>query len=642
VAGFGDCDKTASTGCETDTQTDEENCGVCDVACQFTNAAAVCTAGKCNIASCISPFNDCDLLSSNGCESNKSSDLNNCGTCGNSCLLAHANPKCDNGSCAIASCQSGYGDCNGLDSDGCETNLTASVSNCGGCNVVCSGNNATPTCVNSTCSLSCNAGFKNCDGSNANGCEVNTNTSVNNCGNCGIVCTAPTGSTPNCVNGVCGISSCTAPLADCNGSSSDGCEVNTSNNVSNCGTCGNACFAANGTAGCVSSACTVASCNAGFQNCDGVYSNGCEKNIKTDPQNCNGCGNVCNGTNGTASCTNGVCGITCNTGFANCDNNPANGCEVALTTVSNCGGCGVACSNGHGTTLCTAGACVPSCASGWGNCDGNPNNGCETPLNTATDCGACGTQCALANATESCSTGSCQITACDTGYGNCDGTTSNGCEVNTQVSVPHCGGCGQACSSANGTSSCSGGNCAIVCNAPYQNCDGNARSNGCEANTQTDPLHCGNCTTSCPSGQSCVSGTCQISGCGTGTANCDGQSGNGCECQSSSCCGTSCQTRHCNGVGGDLGQHWYDCTAVATYTSVQASSACYAYNPSGTCAGFTCGQGNAICSNSGPKCICWGYSGAIAGKVFQSGKSNCSGLICPIPTDPSWDYAGCP
>ena len=97
-----------------------------------------------------------------------------------------------------------------------------------------------------------------------------------------------------------------------------------------------------------------------------------------------------------------------------------------------------------------------------------------------------------------------------------------------------------------------------------------------------------------------------------------------------------------NGIGGDLGQHWYDCTPVATYTSVQASSACYAYNPSGTCAGYTCGQGNAICSSGGPKCICWGYSGAIAGKVFQSGKSNCSGLICPISTDPSWDYPGCP
>ena len=641
-AGFGNCDNTASTGCETNTQTNDQHCGACGTVCSFTNAVASCETGSCKISSCVAPYANCDGNTANGCESNKTSDVNNCGSCGNVCLLPHATPKCDGGTCAIASCNSGWADCNGLDSDGCEANLTSSTASCGACGNICGTNNATPTCNAGSCVLNCSAGFANCDGNPANGCEVNTSNSVNNCGICGKVCPGGSGSQPNCVNGVCGISSCTAPLADCNGNAGDGCEVNTSNNPSNCGACGTICFAANGTSTCTSSNCTVATCNAGFGNCDGLYSNGCEKNLKTDPLNCNACGTVCNSTNGSASCSNGVCGITCNSGFANCNGLVSDGCEIPITTTSNCGACGVTCTNAHGGTACTAGACVPTCAAGWANCDGNPNNGCETPTNTATDCGACGVACALPNASSSCTTGSCQIVSCNAGFGNCDGTTSNGCETNLNTSVPHCSACGSACSGANGTPSCSGGSCFIACNAGFANCDGNAKSNGCEVNTQTDPQHCGNCATVCGGGQSCVSGSCQVAGCSPNTADCDGQSSNGCECTTSTCCGASCQVRHCNGFGGDLGQHWNDCSPVGTYTSIQASSACYAYNGSGTCAGFSCGQGSAICSQGGPKCICWGYTGEIAGKVYQSGKGNCSGLICPLSTDPSWDYPGCP
>lgn len=47
--------------------------------------------------------------------------------------------------------------------------------------------------------MSCAAGTANCDGVSSNGCEVNTNTSGTNCGACGNVCAAGSG----CSNGAC-------------------------------------------------------------------------------------------------------------------------------------------------------------------------------------------------------------------------------------------------------------------------------------------------------------------------------------------------------------------------------------------------------------------------------------------------------
>jgi hypothetical protein len=59
--------------------------------------------------------------------------------------------------------------------------------------------------------------------------------------------------------------------------------------------------------------------------------------------------------------------------------------------------------------------CVPSgtCPSGWGNCDGSSTNGCETPLNTIANCGACGKSCTtVANGAAACVNGKCMY-ACN-------------------------------------------------------------------------------------------------------------------------------------------------------------------------------------------------------------------------------------
>ncbi|MCA9577930.1 MAG: hypothetical protein KC668_20990 [Myxococcales bacterium] len=44
---------------------------------------------------------------------------------------------CIEGACHVASCEVGFGDCNGLVADGCETDLGITAAHCGGCGIVC-------------------------------------------------------------------------------------------------------------------------------------------------------------------------------------------------------------------------------------------------------------------------------------------------------------------------------------------------------------------------------------------------------------------------------------------------------------------------------------------------------------------------
>jgi hypothetical protein len=199
------------------------------------------------------------------------------------------------------------------------------------------------------------AGTADCGGTSC----TNTTNNVNNCGACGTVCPAPTNGTAACVSSVCTVGSCNSGWGNCDSNAANGCEANLTSNVNNCGACGTVCPApANGAAACLGSICTIGTCNAGFANCDGVLANGCEANLTNSVNNCGACAKVCpTPANGTAACVAAVCLIgTCNTGYADCDQVLANGCEVNLrTSNTNCGACGHACS---GTTPnCVNGAC---------------------------------------------------------------------------------------------------------------------------------------------------------------------------------------------------------------------------------------------------------------------------------------------
>jgi|GEM_PF-1212356 hypothetical protein len=289
--------------------TDANNCGTCGNVCPpLTNASPACISGNCGIGSCNPGFLDCDLNAANGCEVNKNTDPNNCGNCGVSCPnVQNATRACNAGNCGIGSCNAGYADCNANPTDGCEVNTAIDVSNCGACGNSCSAPHvATSTCVTGACHIqSCTPGFSDCDGLEANGCEVNTATDANHCGNCSTVC----------------------------------------------GTVSNA-----STVGCSSSTCTIFACNAGFANCNNLYSDGCEVNVNTSVSNCGSCGHVCSANNCTPSCSAGTCVDSCNAGFANCDNNPSNGCEVNLgNDHNNCGSCGHVCTVAQ---TCVSGVCM--------------------------------------------------------------------------------------------------------------------------------------------------------------------------------------------------------------------------------------------------------------------------------------------
>ena len=206
--------------------------------------------------------------------------------CGAVCAdVAMDNANC--GACGSA-CKGGQTCCSG----GC-TALSGDVSNCGACGNACAGKNASWSCTASTCHVaSCNGGYSDCNTNPSDGCEVHTDADPANCGSCGKACSAPNG-TAGCAAGACTVAGCNAGFANCNNQPNDGCEVNTTNNPSNCGGCGKVCTVANGSAGCAASACTVAACNPGFANCNGQVADGCEVNTTADNANCGKCGMQC-------------------------------------------------------------------------------------------------------------------------------------------------------------------------------------------------------------------------------------------------------------------------------------------------------------------------------------------------------------
>ena len=248
-------------------------------------------------------------------------------------------------------------------------------------------------------------------------------------------------------------------------------------------------------------------CDGVDNNCNNLIDEGTD--ISSDPNNCGGCGLVCSTPNASAVCLGGSCKVgSCSSGYADCNSDPSDGCEVNVTNDTNhCGACGQGCSTG---TSCVSGSCeMISCPDGTADCNGDIPGSCATPLNTLTDCGACGDLCdPIHTATPACVSGSCEVLACDAGYADCDSLAANGCEVNVANDAYNCGTCGQVCSTPNASAVCLGGSCEVsTCSTGYADCDASA-ANGCETNVKTDPKNCGGCGNSCSSGI-CTNGLCQ-------------------------------------------------------------------------------------------------------------------------------------
>jgi alpha-tubulin suppressor-like RCC1 family protein len=90
---------------------------------------------------------------------------------------------------------------------------------------------------------------------------------------------------------------------------------------------------------------------------------------RTQALHCGACGRVCpRVTNGVASCAAGQCRAACATGFADCNGDPADGCETSVGTSANhCGACGRRCAPSQS---CAAGTCVTACPAGQSACGG--------------------------------------------------------------------------------------------------------------------------------------------------------------------------------------------------------------------------------------------------------------------------------
>ena len=63
------------------------------------------------------------------------------------CDLANATAACSAGGCVVARCNAGFGDCDGNAANGCEVDLRVTAAHCGGCGAACALPNATPACA---------------------------------------------------------------------------------------------------------------------------------------------------------------------------------------------------------------------------------------------------------------------------------------------------------------------------------------------------------------------------------------------------------------------------------------------------------------------------------------------------------------
>jgi hypothetical protein len=295
------------------------------------------------------------------------------------------------------------------------------------------------------------------------------------------------------------LGACQTGYDNCDRVADNGCEAELTSSAMTCGNCLNVCG--------MGTYCADRTCHA----CGGTgitCGTACV-NRNTDPANCGACGTVCQARpNARPTCAMASCGVACTPGFGNCDSTIENGCETDLnTSAAHCGACGRTCPITNGTGACTAGLCtVGSCNPGWGDCDRDPSNGCEAPLNTPANCGGCGRACVLPNATSTCMggpTGTCALISCNAGFSNCDREPSNGCEVNTAYDAANCSTCGNRCTATvpNGHPACLGGTCGTACNIGYGDCNGSG-VDGCETNLMSSS-NCGACGRICARGTVC-------------------------------------------------------------------------------------------------------------------------------------------
>jgi hypothetical protein len=223
---FADCDGDLSNGCEVDTQGDAQNCGACGQGCVLDHATAACGAGLCKVSACDTDYADCDGDPANGCEVFLQGDASHCGACSNACPTpSGANAVCIGGKCGASNCSAPLENCDMSLDGSCEVDLSTDAQNCSACGQACSFANAASACDNSACVLAaCNMNYQDCNKDPVDGCESNSHVDASNCGSCGKACSFPNG-VPACAGGSCVLQGCAAGYKDANANAGDGCEL---------------------------------------------------------------------------------------------------------------------------------------------------------------------------------------------------------------------------------------------------------------------------------------------------------------------------------------------------------------------------------------------------------------------------------
>ncbi len=246
LSGFADCNGLVDDSCETPIVDDVNNCGGCGIVC-----ADICMDGICGCRGGTPDF--CDQ----GC-TNLDTDNWNCGSCGEVCPESTDPPPppewnaahgCLGGKCNKLGCIPPWRDCNGdilhPSGDGCESDTSSDVANCGGCGQACA---AGETCFNGVCECHCGS---TCF-------QEMLNLDPQNCGACGHECPAADHASPVCHEGICE-TRCLPGWGDCDGRSANGCETNLADDPFNCGGCGVRCDGIEKQA-CVEGQCSVKEC----------------------------------------------------------------------------------------------------------------------------------------------------------------------------------------------------------------------------------------------------------------------------------------------------------------------------------------------------------------------------------------------
>ncbi len=341
---------------------------------------AATTALLCIGTSCPAPFATC--ASEEGpaykCGTDLAHDPNNCGACGNKCLVykpLRMTSRCVNGACELECMNDPFRptdrrNCNGEVDDGCEVDVLTDPENCGACGKACG---AGQPCIKGKCGcpanqIACPSG----PGPNDVRC-VDPKTDDENCGGCGVICEPPKGACDpmperayyGCMQGTCGNLKCAPFTRDCNNDVSpnscggDGCEVaDVRTDRKNCGGCGIACQPGEE---CIDEGngpeCAVPCSRFNKVLCPQT---GQCVDLLSDPDNCGGCGNYCkpSGPNQVRACDKGLCAYDCAPGFADCNGDSTDGCETNLRShPGNCGACGNRCDIAAGQP-CIEGKCL--------------------------------------------------------------------------------------------------------------------------------------------------------------------------------------------------------------------------------------------------------------------------------------------